>query len=438
MIRNAGRLLTETDSMRILGTTPTLTCADLFGGAGGLTVGFHSAGFRSLFFNELDFKAADTFRRNFPEATPFVCPIEQLTAKRVHEEARLDGTDIDVVLGGPPCQGFSINAPVRSGKDPRNHLFRHYVRLVLEGLRPKFVVMENVPGLVSLDGGRTLGDVCLAFEQAGYRVAYKILNAAHYGVPQERWRLVFLGTRLAGVDPSFPLPRHYSLQRPNFTGGREYTFRHAIGVPHQIGLFNDALLPPTGVGEAISDLPALLSGGGVSVMKYDQQPQTKYQRRMREGVTDLLNHRCANLSPINLCRIRYVQPGGSWRDIPHDLLPKGLQRARRSDHTRRYGRLDPRFPSCTILTKCDPHWGTFFHYEQDRVISVREAARLQSFPDTFSFVGSLVDQYKQVGNAVPTFLAQAIAEHIKTLLRKHANFAPPEGERSDNASCRGQ
>src|SRR5882724_11519217 len=135
------------------GSRPSgLTCIDLFAGAGGLSAGFHLAGFQSLLFNELDSQAAATFQENFPEATPFVCPIEKLTTKRIRKEVDLDGTDIDVVLGGPPCQGFSINAPIRSDKDPRNHLFRHYVRLVLEGLRPKFVVMENVPGLVSLDG----------------------------------------------------------------------------------------------------------------------------------------------------------------------------------------------------------------------------------------------------------------------------------------------
>ena len=114
--------------------------------------------------------------------------------------------DLDVLVGGPPCQGFSVNAPVRSEQDERNHLFRHYVRLVLEGLRPKMVVFENVPGLVSM--GDTLSSVGDAFAQAGYRVKYKILNAAHYGVPQERWRLLVVGTRLDAVAFSFPEPQY--------------------------------------------------------------------------------------------------------------------------------------------------------------------------------------------------------------------------------------
>ena len=124
------------------------------------------------------------------------------------------------------------------------------------------------------------------------------------------------------------------------------------------------------------------------------------------------NHRSPKVHSINLERMKYIKPGGSWRDIPFDLLPEGMKKARRSDHTRRYGRLDPSGLSSTILTKCDPHWGTFFHYSQDRVITVREAARLQSFPDRFRFVGSLVQQYQQVGNAVPPLLGKVLGEAI--------------------------
>lgn len=393
------------------------TVGDLFAGAGGLSVGFQLAGFRSLFFNEIDEQAAETFRLNFPEAVPFICPIQELTARRLREESALDGHDLDIMVGGPPCQGFSINAPVRSGDDPRNHLFRHYIRLVLEGLRPKFVVLENVPGLVSVDAGRTLASVKKAFEQAGYRVIFRILNAAHYGVPEERWRLIFLGTRLPSAQLSFPEPTHYSLQRPNFTGGRDYIFGHAVGGSQQGELFTGRLEPPISVREAISDLPPLQSAGGAPEMDYCQAPMTDYQSLMRSRSRRLFNHECAGVSSINLRRIRFVKPGGSWRDIPYDLLPKGMQRARRSDHTRRYGRLDPDAPSGTIMTKCDPHWGTFFHYDQDRIISVREAARIQSFPDWFRFSGSKVEQYRQVGNAVPPLLARALAEKIATILR---------------------
>jgi len=413
-------------SAKAINNKKNLSVGDLFAGAGGLAVGFHLAGFHPVFFNEIDEQAAATFHANFPRSTPFVCPIEDLTGEIIRTQSQLDGDEMDVMVGGPPCQGFSINAPTRSETDPRNHLFRHYVRLVLEGIRPKFVVMENVPGLLSLENGKVLRNVIAAFEQAKYKVAFKILNAAHYGVPQERWRLIFVGTRLRDVSPSFPTPTHYSLQRANFTGGSEFTFTHAIGAPAQGDLFFGKLKPPSSVREAIGDLPPIKSGGGKMEMAYDRVAESDYQRMMRKGAGKLYNHECVGLSSINFQRLKYIKPGGSWRDIPHHLLPRGLQRARRSDHTRRYGRLNPNTPSCTIMTKCDPHWGTFIHYRQNRIISVREAARIQSFPDWFQFTGSKNDQYRQVGNAVPPLLAWALARHIKELILKseHARESP--------------
>lgn len=401
-----------------------LTSGALFAGAGGLATGFYHAGFTPIFFNEVDSKAAQTFMYNFPRTTPFVCPIQELTAQHIRDATTFNVDDLDVMIGGPPCQGFSINAPVRSDSDPRNSLFRHYVRIVLEGLRPKFIVMENVPGLISLDEGKTLDAVSAAFTEAGYRVTFHILNAAHYGVAEERWRLFFIGTRLPDIDVSFPLPTHYSYQRPNFTGGRNYTFAYAIRNSLQPFL-DDCLLSPVCVAEAISDLPVIERGGGAEEMDYTLPPQSFYQQRLRQQSQKLYNHECAAVSAVNIERMRYVKPGGSWRDIPHAILPKGMQRAHRSDHTKRYGRFDPAGVSSTILTKCDPHWGTFFHYEQDRVISIREAARIQSFPDWFRFTGSKSDQYRQVGNAVPPLLAQAIAEHIYGLLQNTVRDEDP-------------
>lgn len=397
-------------------TRTPLTCGDLFAGAGGLSVGFHAAGFESVFFNEFDANAGATFSLNFPKAVPFIRPVQDLSAREVLRHAGVGAGDMDVMLGGPPCQGFSINAPVRSKEDERNHLFHHYVRLVLEGIRPKFVVLENVPGLISFDEGKTVDAVKRAFERAGYRMIFRVLNAAHYGVPEERWRLVFLGTRLHDVDLAFPEPKHFSTQRPNFSGGRKYTFSDAIGRPPQASIFQRELKPPISVGEAIDDLPEIPSGGGAAELSYSKKPRTAYQRDIRVGSARLFNHECANVASINQERMKHVPPGGSWRDIPFEMLPAGMKKARRSDHTRRYGRLDPKMPSGTILTKCDPHWGTVFHYEQERIISVREAARIQSFPDWFRFTGSKADQYRQVGNAVPPLLAKALAETIRTAI----------------------
>ena len=395
----------------------TLVAADLFCGAGGLTLGFKEAGFHIAFANDINEEYANTYRLNHDGTTFFCESIEDLKAADVFNQTGLGKAEIDVLIGGPPCQGFSINAPKRSLEDDRNHLFREYGRLVLEGLRPKVIVMENVPGMVSLDGGRFIREIYALFEQAGYRMRHMILCAAHYGVPQERWRLFFIGTILKGVEITFPEPTHFAPVRANFTGGRELTWLPYIqNGTRQPNLFGNVLKPFTTVKDAIGDLPVLAVNEGAEEMEYDKPPATEYQRQMRAGSPKVFNHIAGALSKQNLERAKYIPPGGSWRDIPHELLPKGMKRARRSDHTRRYGRIDPNGLSGTVLTKCDPHWGTFFHYDQDRALTVREAARIQSFPDRYRFYGSRVSQYEQVGNAVPPLLAKVLANHIKRTL----------------------
>lgn len=397
-----------------------LVAADLFCGAGGLSFGFQQSGFQIAFANDINEEYANTYRLNHT-GTAFVREsIEGLKAADVFKATGLRKTDLDVLIGGPPCQGFSINAPKRSLEDDRNRLFREYGRLVLEGLRPKVIVMENVPGMVSLDGGRFIQDIYALFQEAGYRMRHMILCAAHYGIPQERWRLFFIGTVLKNVDITFPEPTHYAPVRANFTGGRDLTWLSAIqnGV-RRPNLFGRVLKSFTTVRDAIGDLPPLPVHAGSEEADYSCRPMTSYQSFMRGCSKKLYNHFAGRLSPQNLERLRHIPPGGSWRDIPHELLPKGMKKARRSDHTRRYGRIDPDGLSGTVLTKCDPHWGSFFHYDQDRALTVREAARIQSFPDEYRFYGSRVSQYEQVGNAVPPLLAKSLADHIRvTLLGK--------------------
>ncbi len=137
---------------------------------------------------------------------------------------------------------------------------------------------------------------------------------------------------------------------------------------------------------------------------------------MRGNQTVVDGHAAPTLGKVNMQRLPYIPPGGSWRDIPHDLLPEGMKRAKRSDHTKRYGRMTWDGLSCTVLTKCDIHWGAYIHPEQDRAITVREAARLQAFPDWFEFAGSRTEQYVQVGNAVPPLLGKAIGDHLIRLI----------------------
>lgn len=376
------------------------TSVDLFCGAGGLSEGLRQAGFAARACAELHPVYLETYRRNHPEARGYCGDIRGLDMARVLREVGLRAGELDLLAGGPPCQGFSINAPVRRVEDERNHLFLEFLRGV-RVFRPKVVLIENVPGIVSFDGGSTVAAIHHALQSLGYRSAHRILCAAHYGVPQSRWRAIFLAARDDLALPPFPAPTHRAPVAANF-GGAEA----------DRGAGGDGLRPHTTVAEAIGDLPPLLGDGAAGAVAYAAPPSGWYQAELRAGLAEVRDHRASQLRPINLERLRHIPPGGSWRDIPVELLPDGMRRARRSDHTKRYGRLHPDGLASTILTKCDPHWGSFFHPTQDRVISVREAARLQSFPDHFWFGGSLTEQYEQVGNAVPPRLARAIGEQI--------------------------
>jgi len=378
-----------------------LTSLDLFCGAGGLSEGFAHSGFRCLYGNDFSSVALTTFSANRSQAVVDDRPIETIEDEsRIRRQLGLRRGELDVLIGGPPCQGFSINAPSRFLDDPRNALFVHYLRFV-EEFQPKALAFENVPGILSLGRGEIVERVKDELERRGYSVSLKVLLAAHYGVPQERWRLVILAGR-GPEAPTHPRPTHFASCRANFRGGRDLVFRlseeEAQDIPRT----------PT-VKEAIGDLPRLRVGEGEEVSSYDRPPTSEYARAMREESVALYNHVAGRLSIQNLERLKHIKPGGSWRDIPFDLLPAGMKRARRSDHTKRYGRLRPDGLASTIMTKCDPHWGPVFLPDQERALTVREAARLQSFPDRFRFLGSRVEQYRQVGNAVPVLMGRAIA-----------------------------
>ena len=386
-----------------------LTTIDLFCGAGGLTAGFKLAGFRCLYGNDCNRFATETFRLNHPEAHADSREIECVAPGSVRQMLRIERGELTVLTGGPPCQGFSINAPERFLDDPRNALFKYYVRF-LDEFFPRAFVFENVPGMLSLAGGRIFEQITNEFTKRGYQLSAKILFAAHYGVPQERWRLFLLGSR-EGKAPVPPEPTHYAVGRANFRGGRTMTFRVTP-------LDKPKLLRTVTVADALSDLPRLRMGEGGESVAYQSKAKSDYARLMRNGNQETYNHYAAMLAPQNVERLKYIKPGGSWRDIPHRLLPAGMKRARRSDHTRRYGRLKAEGLAGTIMTKCDPHWGPVFLPDQERSLTVREAARLQSFSDDYRFLGPRVSQYEQVGNAVPVLLAKAVAKAIAEHLAK--------------------
>ena len=375
------------------------TAIDLFCGAGGLSEGFRQAGFEVLAGNDIEPFAVETFAKNHPESEALAGPIQDVSAQDLLRIAALDKGDLDCLIGGPPCQAFSVYNHQRGMHDERSGLFREYVRIV-DGLRPKWVVMENVTGITSAGDGQAVDHIISGLGELGYDVEMAILRAEEYGVPQERRRVFFVGNRL-GLPIRWPERTH-----------------------------GPGLIPFVTVWDAIEDLPPLRNGEAPDQPLYHcKAPSSDYQAHLRGDTTIVANHAAPRLAPINLKRMKYIPEGGSWRDVPFELLPKGMKRARRCDHTKRYGRLRKDGLSSTILTKCDLHWGAFIHPEQDRALSVREAARLQSFSDAFKFAGPRTEQYVQVGNAVPPRLA----EHVG-----HAIVAATsvESERSDRLeSC---
>jgi DNA (cytosine-5)-methyltransferase 1 len=362
--------------------SPRLTAIDLFCGAGGLSEGFRQAGFCVLAGNDLFEAAGITFAATHPEAKFFSDPIQDISAQRMLAETGLRRGELTCLVGGPPCQAFSVYNHQRGMHDARASLFREYLRMV-EGLYPEWVVMENVTGILSSGGGEPVEAIVESLNALGYAVEYRTLKAEDYGVPQERRRVVFLGNRI-GAPIVWPQPTH-----------------------------GKGLQPHVNVWDAIGDLPRLENGEAPDgAQKYRSAPFSGYQRMLRGNAVTVTNHQASRLAPVNEQRMMHIPEGGSWRDIPHELLPAGMKKARRCDHTKRYGRLRKDGLSSTVLTKCDIHWGAYVHPEQNRSLTVREAARLQSFPDWFQFAGPRTEQYVQVGNAVPPLLGRKIAEGV--------------------------
>jgi DNA (cytosine-5)-methyltransferase 1 len=359
------------------------TVIDLFCGAGGLSEGFQQAGFEVRAGQDIDAAAGLTFAEAHPKATFISGPVQDVSVRQLLQASGLLRGELDVLVGGPPCQGYSVYNHQRGVHDPRAGLFREYLRIV-EGLQPRWLVMENVSGITSIAGGRIVREIQDRMRRLGYHVEMRLLRAEEFGLPQERRRMFFVATRTTR-SVFFPKPTHGPApgQRPFVT-----------------------------IWDAISDLPRLVNGEQKDEHPYRTKPGNAYQASLREGASKVVNHSAPRLAAVNVERMSHIPPGGSWRDIPVHLLPEGMKRAKRSDHTKRYGRPEKSQLACTILTKCDLHWGAYIHPEQDRSFSVREAARLQGFPDRFHFRGSRTEQFVQVGNAVPPPLGKAVADAL--------------------------
>lgn len=355
---------------------------DLFCGCGGFSRGFQQAGFNVRFGIDLWEDAVTTYKHNFPNAITMNRDITQVKGKDILEAMGMSADDVDVIIGGPPCQGFSVSGK-RLIDDERNVLYKSFVEIVSE-IQPKVFVMENVPGLVRLFDGKVGEQVVADFSSIGYEVKMQILSADNYGVPQQRKRVFFIGLNKA----KFADPTIYSYPVPMFGKGTDAPARTTKDAISDLDFVPDDVV----LGE---DIP------------YQIPAQNEYQEYMREGSKSVLNHSITLHTEKTKSIIAMVPDGGNYKDLPEELW------STRKVHIA-WTRMDSQKPSFTIDTGHNHH----FHYRANRVPTVRESARIQSFPDTFEFIGIKTSQLKQVGNAVPPLLAEAVAKSVIDALEK--------------------
>jgi DNA (cytosine-5)-methyltransferase 1 len=381
----------------------SLRAIDLFCGAGGLTAGFEAAGYEVTFALDRDRDSCETYHLNHPTVDVEQGSIVDLSPTEI---ARRSGTHIDVVLGGPSCQGFSThgrrNGWVREN-DERNELWLHMLKVV-QHLKPRAFLMENVPGLVYWREGAFGETILDEFRRIGYSVSKQIILAADHGIPQRRRRLFIVGLR-GKADFNFPKETHLGGWRRDALRKWEL-MRRERGLLHHVPVW-----------DAIADLPPLNGTLGMLEMPYPGMRLTPYARAMRAGSSILRDHEVVAISDDHVELVRYVPQGGTWRDIPPHLLPDRYRGMRRTDSTNLLGRLDPGLPAYTITTQFgNVTTGCFTHPYEDRPLSVREGARIQSFPDRYKFTGSITSRFRQIGNAVPPMLARILAEELAVQL----------------------
>lgn len=354
-----------------------MNAIDLFAGCGGLSKGFMDAGFNIIVGVDNDKDALNTFALNHNGAAPLNADLsKQETFDKIKEIA--GDRSIDVIIAGPPCQGFSLTGP-RNFDDERNKLYLAVIEMVRQ-YRPKGFIIENVPGMATLYKGQIKDEILRRFDEMGYYTECKILKACDYGVPQMRKRLIFMGIRKDIGKPRFP--------KPEFGPGTEKPYRTCR--------------------EAISDLPTLINKLGTNEDKYSGPALTDYQKQMRKNCTILYNHVATDHKDFVKETIALVPEGGNYKD-----LPKGVGESRTFHMA--WTRLDGNAPARTV----DTGHRNIFHYELNRIPTVRENARMQSFPDDFIFTGTRTHQDRQVGNAVPPLLGEALGKALLSVIEEN-------------------
>lgn len=350
-------------------TKPTVI--ELFSGCGGMSLGLKRAGFDIVYANEINEEAVKTYKKNFPDVLIQQEDIKKLDPVLIKKKIG----KIDLIVAGTPCQGFSMAGP-RNPNDPRNKLFLQLLKFV-ETFKPKIFVMENVPGILTMDNGKIIERIKNSFFQIGYSIQYKILTASEFGVPQDRKRIFIIGTRKkVSAEKLFP-----TIKKEKVT-----------------------------VEDALSDLAFLGINEKGSV--YKSKPKSKFQSKMRKNSKEIFNHESCNHNIKIQKRFAKVPAGKNGRQV---LKNSGTKK-------RDYYRMHPKTVSRTITTIPED----FIHYRQNRIPTVREMARLQSFPDNFKFLGSKMTggkrrkiscpQYTQVANAVPPLLAEAVFKKIRHVM----------------------
>jgi DNA (cytosine-5)-methyltransferase 1 len=351
---------------------------DLFCGAGGLSSGLEAAGFEIAAAVDVDSKACLTYRQNHKKTIIISEDIAKLKTQDVLKRANLSKESIALIVGGPPCQGFSMaNGKTRTKENPKNRLVKHFVRFVRE-IRPPLFLMENVLGFKSIAQGKVAQDLKARLSQLGYKTKLVTLDAASYGVPQHRLRVFLIGSR-CGKEFQEPPPRYGISAKKPFV-----TVKEAI----------------------IGDLPNITPPGN-DFSKYAGPPVTSYQSRIRGRADKLYNHIATRNGELVRKRKSLVPIGGNWKSVPKRFCDIKVQ------YSATYKRLNPNEPSITVSNF---RKSMLIHPYQNRGLSVREAARLQSFPDSYIFYGGICSMQQQVGDAVPPLLAKAVGKQLKALL----------------------
>lgn len=353
---------------------PSFIGIDLFAGAGGLSLGAKRAGVNVSLAVEIDKYAAQTYSTNHPETKIIVDDIRNVS----HLYKPRNATKI--LFGGPPCQGFSdSNRRTRNKNNPENWLLKEFLRIASEW-KPEWVVFENVRGFVTTENKLFINSIVNDFEDIGYSCSWKILNAYDFGIPQNRSRFFLIASREGKIVP-FP------------SGARNRC----------------------NVSDAISDLPSLKNGANENTMLYRLDPCSTYASILRGDLVSCSGHLVSKNAPNVIERYKHIPQGGNWEDIPPTLMENYADSSR--CHTGIYHRLNPNEPSITIGNY---RKNMLIHPWEDRGLSVREAARIQSFPDWYNFQGSIGFQQQQVGNAVPPLLAEEVFKIITNGATNHA------------------